>query len=121
MERINLVIVGCQHRVESADKMRFDRDWATKVRLESEPQNVFDKDAVAFIYLDEQDTAYPVGYVARQYLPEVHDLLAKHNSSELEFRLTNAKTLPPKAVKGLGDDYPYLTILHWFELEVTLK
>ncbi len=89
-DTVTFKCIGASREVHSQDalasaKQKLDRGESVPVRIEPEPSNPFDSDAISFqCKLD--DTWVTIGYVVKEILPHVHRAIQSHSIVSVDFK-----------------------------------
>ena len=110
MKRLTLSVVGLQYRVLKPTLRSLAKDMPLKIRIELEPQNIHDSNAIA-VYLDDSKVRQrmKIGYLRKEVAAVLHKpmddgKLVVHSarltsldpeipSAEAEIRLSRAKAV----------------------------
>src|SRR5437868_15260556 len=98
MGKLDLMLVGIRHRVTPATIREISTACPLKVRIDREPENFHDENALAVTCLEKPWRKMKFGYISRQTAAELSPRIDRHR-----IEITEAWLLNVDADAGTGE------------------
>lgn len=98
MVKLPLTVVGVRHHVTISTIREMAKDCPIKAKIEREPDNLHDENALAVIVLEKPQKGMKIGYIPRQTAAE---LSARIDAGQIEF--VEAWLTEVDAESGVGE------------------